>query len=150
MSLLDALLLDPQRINTFVALRNDDVVSPFDSDAYAAATFKPLRTALIQGNFVRYVAAPDGMPLSGDTANDLAIEVSYLIQGRLENNVIDLANSTPMHDYRSSSVRYFNNRKSSGQLIQGSLQDPNPNVNQFYAVQELTTLIDDAMALALL
>jgi hypothetical protein len=123
-------------------------VDPFTPDPYVKDSFRAFGNALIQSNLVRYIASPDGIPLIGDSANDLAIEVSYLIQGRLENNVIDLANSTPMHNYRSSFVRYFNNRKSSGQLIQGSLQDP--VINQYYPVQELTTLIDDATALALL
>ena len=88
------------------------------------------------------------MPLSGDAANDLATELSYVINGRVENNVIDLANPKPMIDWRSSSVGYFNNRKSSGVLIQGALLNPSGSAS--YPVQELTTLIDDALALAFL
>ncbi|MBL9169356.1 MAG: hypothetical protein JNN07_16570 [Verrucomicrobiales bacterium] len=122
--------------------------NPPAPDPYVPDRFRAFGNVQIQNNLVRYVTSPDGSSLPGDVSQDKAVDLAYVINGNVENNVIDVANQLPMSHWRSNSVVYFNNRKSSGQLIQGALQDPAGS--PFYPVQELSTLIEDAMALALL
>ncbi len=71
-----------------------------------------------------------------------------LIQGAknlaVEDNVVDVPNTNPLREWRSGTVRFFNNQLAAGALIQGVNGDT-PTVKQ----TELTVQIEDALLLSL-
>jgi len=62
----------------------------------------------------------------------------------VENNVIDVPNANPLREWRSGTVRFFNNKSAAGALIQGVNGDT-PTVKQ----TELAVQIEDALLLNL-
>jgi hypothetical protein len=82
----------------------------------------------------------DGLPES--PARNGGIAFTYCENALVENNVVDLPLANPIWFGNSTKVRFFNNRNSTGQLIQGTVG----GVKQ----DELTTLIEEATVLAFL
>ena len=63
----------------------------------------------------------------------------------MEDNVVDVDAPNPLRHYNSKSVRYFNNRTSSGLLLRGA--EENNNLQVIGIASELTTDIEDALLL---
>jgi hypothetical protein len=95
------------------------------------------RQLVIRNNVIRNM---DGLPES--PARNGGIAFTYCENALVENNVVDLPLANPIWFGNSTKVRFFNNRDSTGQLIQGTVG----GVKQ----DELTTLIEDASVLAFL
>jgi hypothetical protein len=73
--------------------------------------------------------------------------LSYCEAGLVEDNMVDLAIADPIRHSNCTTVKYFNNTNSAGQLIRGLLVPPTgPSVKQ----DELTTSIEDAAILCIL
>ena len=104
MPLPDALLLDPVRMDVWVATR------------------------------------AGGLPEK--PARNRGIQLGYCENALVEHNVIDLPLANPIQFANCTTVRFFNNRSSAGQLIQG--------VSGTAKQDELTTLIEDAAILSFL
>jgi hypothetical protein len=140
MSLLDALLLDPVRIDVWIAKRGDGIVgSGTQTDPYDGATLAKFDAPqfVIRNNVIRNM---DG--LGESPARNGGIVFSYCEDALVENNVIDLPLPNPIWFIASTNVRFFNNRNSAGKLIQGVLGTAKQD--------ELTTLIEDAAILSFL
>jgi len=103
----------------------------------AFGTFPVFRRVVIRNNTIRYVDN-----LTEVTPYNLGINFGSCEDVLVENNVIDLLSPNPLAYGGCTSVRCFNNRDSSGKLIQGSIGA----VKQ----DELTTFIEDAAILAML
>jgi len=62
----------------------------------------------------------------------------------VENNVVDLANVYPIRHHYCTTVRYFDNTNSAGQLIQGALEEPAGSGVTPTRQDGLTTRVEDA------
>ena len=104
--------------------------------------FRVFRRLVIRNNVIRYVDnLTESIPLN------LGIQLSFCEDALVQDNVVDLAIADPIRHWDSTTVKYFNNRSSGGQLIQGVFVPPTgPSVKQ----DELTTVIEDAATLCLL
>jgi hypothetical protein len=113
------------------------VVYSFGIPEFAGIDPRVYRQLVIRNNVIRNM---DGLPES--PARNGGIAFTYCENALVENNVVDLPLANPIWFGNSTKVRFFNNRNSTGQLIQGTVG----GVKQ----DELTTLIEDASVLAFL
>jgi hypothetical protein len=105
------------------------------------AAFRVFRQLVIRNNVIRYVDN-----LTESTVLNLAIQLSSCEDALVEDNVVDLAIADPIRHSSSTTVKYFNNTNSAGQLIQGVLvASGGGSVKQ----DELTTFIQDAAILSI-
>jgi len=98
------------------------------------------RRAVIRNNVIRFA----------DGASDplqfvLGIRLWNCEDAIVEDNVVDVDAPNPLRHYNSKSVRYFNNRTSSGLLLRGA--EENNNLQVIGIASELTTDIEDALLL---
>ncbi len=111
---------------------------------YGSFVSPPLfREMVIRRNIIRHVdGASDPPP---PTVQGAAIQVSGCGELIVEENVVDLDRTTPIEFSFCDKVRFFNNRTSSGTLLQGvDVTDVQVPIK----ASELTTDIDDAELLA--
>jgi hypothetical protein len=113
------------------------VVYSFGISGFAGIDPRVYRQLVIRNNVIRNM---DGLPES--PARNGGIAFTYCENALVENNVVDLPLADPIWFGNSTKVRFFNNRNSTGQLIQGTVG----GVKQ----DELTTLIEEATVLAFL
>ena len=102
----------------------------------------------VKGNILRYLAAPNGEPIVGDATLDAAVRLSFVDNGIVQDNLVDLAKPLPLLGYRCNKVVYFNNRTTSGALVRGAIDQRNPNVH--VPQNELCTVIADSATLGFL
>jgi hypothetical protein len=117
-------------------------------------TYFRFRRVVVRNNQIRYVAdVPTALP---GRLDDVGLDIAYCEDALVSDNLIDLFYSSgssqvpipkPMTDATSKSVYYFNNRVPSGALAQGFSTPPGSVGGP---VQEITTLVDDALMLSLL
>ena len=100
------------------------------------------RRVIVRNNVIRFV---DG--LTEDFVASLGIELYYCEDAIVENNVVDLQKAYPIRHHYCTAVRYFNNRNSAGQLIQGTVEEPPGSGVTPVKLDELTTRIEDAAIL---
>jgi len=98
---------------------------------------------LIRNNVIRHVDGTTDSPLYSPSWAIYAVSCGYAL---IEENVIDLDTSVPIHQESNTLVSYFNNTDSGGKLIQGVdyTQPDNP-----VKLSELTTAVEDANLLAI-
>ena len=83
----------------------------------------------------------------------LAVDLNFCGQALVENNLVDLPTPNPLRNQNnvmSTSVSYFNNRDSSGKLIQGASMAEISNTTITTIKTELTTTVEEAFMLGLL
>lgn len=110
-------------------------VDEFWDDGFVPLDPRVFRQLVIRNNVVRNM---DGLP--EPLALNTGISVNYCENALIEDNVIDLPGAKPIVAANCTNLRFFNNRNSAGQLIQGVVGTTKQN--------ELTTFIEDAAILA--
>ena len=164
MSLLEALLLDPVRMDVWVAYRSSPVTrgvvqgTGTQSDPFtvqSAADFDALMNDTTRiPNFTSIHLGPGVFPTAGYAEG---VGGGWRERALVEFNVIDLrlADGSPLanplrHTY-CKSIQYFGNSTPGGALIQGALAaDDDPTATVIQQQAELTTQVDEALALAFL
>lgn len=98
---------------------------------------------LIRNNVIRRVDGLTDSPLYLPSWAIYAISCAYAL---IEENVIDLDTSAPIHQQSNTAVSYFNNTDSGGKLIQAVdyTQPDNPAIQS-----DLKTAFEDANLLAI-
>ena len=119
--------------------------------AYPKLEFRPFpifRRVVLRNNVIRLVEGRTEI-----TPKALAAVLFWVENALVEDNVIDLAASSPLrhsHTVASSSIQYINNRDAGGKLIQGVYDpDQGPGV-PLVPQSELTTTIEEAFILAMI
>jgi len=108
---------------------------------YGSFVSPPLfRQVVIRRNVIRHVENASDPP---NLPQAVGIQVSGCGNLILEENVVDLDTTTPIKYYLCDKVRFFNNRTSSGVLIQGV------DISNSAKASELTTDIEDTVLIAL-
>ena len=100
-----------------------------------------IRRAVIRNNVIRFAdGASDPLQFA------LGIRLWNCESAIVEDNVVDLGAPNPIRHYNSKSVKYFNNRTSSGALLQGAEEDIALQVIRI--LPELTNDIEDELLLS--
>ena len=120
-----------------------------------AAMFSRFREVIIRNNLIRYVGSVPNAQ-AGNSSVDTGILVLWAENAIVTGNLVDLTyNATgsqilnPISHQNCKSVYYFKNSDAVGNLIQGlALDFPSPGLNS--KVQEITTVVEEALALSFL
>jgi hypothetical protein len=120
--------------NGLIAIHLDDAGLSLQAPDFAHGE------VIIRDNTIRYV---DGAFEPGYTGYGIQVNGARNLQVR--NNVVEAAPANPVRNIRCGSVKYFNNKSSAGELIQGVDEGKS---NKRY--DELETDAEDALVLALL
>ena len=107
--------------------------------------FRVFRRVVVRNNVIRFV---DG--LTEDLTFSLGIELYYCEGALVEDNVVDLPNAYPIRHHFCTTLSYFNNTNSAGQLIQGAVEEPAGSGVTPVKQDELTTRVEDASILSIL
>ena len=115
---------------------------PFDTPSFPPYIY---RRVVIKSNAIRYADyIPDAQ--DGRSSTDLAMQLLYCEDARVENNIVDLrlSDGSNVSDHirhgNCGTVRYFNNVTPNGLLVQGA-EGPNNPVKQ----DELVTAVEAAL-----
>ena len=100
------------------------------------------RKAIIRNNVIRFAdGASDQLQFA------LGIRLWNCESAIVEDNIVDLDAPNPIRHYNCKSIRYFNNRISSGALLQGAEEDIALHVIRI--LPELTNDVEDALLLSM-